>query len=38
MYDRARSLGRFAPRPVREGGAPSGAIRLGRLKIGRKTE
>jgi tRNA G18 (ribose-2'-O)-methylase SpoU len=33
MYDRVRSLGRFAPRPLGEGGAA--APRPGRRKIGR---
>jgi tRNA G18 (ribose-2'-O)-methylase SpoU len=34
MYDRIRSLGRFPPRPLGEGGAA--APRLGRSKVGRK--
>jgi tRNA G18 (ribose-2'-O)-methylase SpoU len=33
MYDRVRSLGRFAPRPIGEGGPAGGAPR--RLKVGR---
>ncbi len=36
MYDRVRSLGRFPPRPIHEGGKPVGAALLGRGKIGRK--
>ena len=36
MYDRVRSLGRFAPRPIREGGVPAGASAVGKSKIGRK--
>jgi tRNA G18 (ribose-2'-O)-methylase SpoU len=38
MYDRVRSLGRFAPRPIGEGG-PQGDARPGALgrKIGRQT-
>jgi tRNA G18 (ribose-2'-O)-methylase SpoU len=36
MYDRVRSLGRFAPRPVREGGLSAGSGVIGRSKIGRK--
>jgi hypothetical protein len=33
MYDRVRTLGRFRPRPLLEGG-PAGA-RSARLKVGR---
>jgi tRNA G18 (ribose-2'-O)-methylase SpoU len=33
MYDRARSLGRFAPRPLGEGGPAGGPA--GRIKVGR---
>ena len=36
MYDRVRSLGRFAPPPVREGGLPAGSGAIGKAKIGRK--
>jgi tRNA G18 (ribose-2'-O)-methylase SpoU len=35
MYDRVRSLGRFPPRPVAEGGPPSGPPP--RLKVGRNS-
>ena len=35
MYDRVRSLGRFPPRPVGEGG-PAAGTRLPRTKIGRR--
>jgi tRNA(Leu) C34 or U34 (ribose-2'-O)-methylase TrmL len=38
MYDRVRALGRFAPRPIHEGGKPAGAAGLGRGKLGRKVE
>jgi len=36
MYDRVRSLGRFPPRPIGEGGPISGKRRLPQLKIGRR--
>lgn len=36
MYDRARALGRFAPRPIHEGGKPAGGPMLGSGKLGRK--
>jgi len=38
MYDRVRSLGRFPPRPVAEGGPAGGPpmrLKVGRLKVGR---
>jgi len=38
MYDRVRALGRFAPRPVHEGGKAAGAPMIGRGKLGRKAE
>lgn len=36
MYDRVRSLGRFPPRPIGEGGPAGGERRLPQLKIGRR--
>jgi len=36
MYDRVRSLGRFAPRPVREGGSAASPVRNIAGKVGRK--
>ena len=36
MYDRVRSLGRFPPRPIGEGGLVGGKRRLPQLKIGRR--
>jgi tRNA G18 (ribose-2'-O)-methylase SpoU len=38
MYDRVRSLGRFPPRPIGEGGPVGGAGRPPRLKVGRRTD
>jgi tRNA G18 (ribose-2'-O)-methylase SpoU len=38
MYDRVRSLGRFAPRPVGEGGPPGGPMPHLRRKLGRKPD
>ena len=35
MYDRVRSLGRFAPRPIGEGGPPGATEPPPRRKIGR---
>jgi hypothetical protein len=35
MYDRVRSLGRFPPRPLREGGPQQTGPRSYRSKIGR---
>ena len=35
MYDRVRSLGRFPPRPIGEGGPPEGARPVTHRKIGR---
>jgi hypothetical protein len=36
MYDRVRSLGRFPPRPIGEGGLVGGKRRLPHVKIGRR--
>ena len=36
MYDRVRSLGRFAPRPVRAGGTAANPVRNIAGKVGRK--
>ena len=36
MYDRVRSLGRFPPRPLREGGPQERAVPAARTKVGRK--
>lgn len=38
MYDRVRSLGRFQPRPIGEGGASERARHAPRLKVGRRTD
>jgi len=38
MYDRMRSLGRFPPRPIGEGGPAGGAWRNPRHKIGRASK
>jgi tRNA G18 (ribose-2'-O)-methylase SpoU len=38
MYDRVRSLGRFPPRPVGEGGPVGDKRRLPQLKIGRRSQ
>jgi tRNA G18 (ribose-2'-O)-methylase SpoU len=38
MYDRVRSLGRFPPRPIGEGGPVGGAGRPPRLKVGRRSD
>jgi hypothetical protein len=35
MYDRLRCLGRFAPRPIGEGGVVGGPIARAGQKIGR---
>jgi tRNA G18 (ribose-2'-O)-methylase SpoU len=37
MYDRVRCLGRFAPRPVGEGGPPEGTTPIVGRKVGRET-
>jgi tRNA G18 (ribose-2'-O)-methylase SpoU len=36
MYDRVRCLGRFAPRPVGEGGPPGGTVPRAGRKVGRE--
>lgn len=37
MYDRVRSLGRFAPRPIGEGGPPGDPAFAPQRKVGRKS-
>ena len=38
MYDRVRSLGRFQPRPLGEGGPSGSGPPSPRLKVGRRTD
>ena len=38
MYDRVRSLGRFQPRPIGEGGPSESGRPSPRLKVGRRTD